>query len=211
MQAAAAAIVADVRAGGDGAVRAHTARLDRVHLPEDYAVPAGRCEARLAALSPELRAALETAAANIRAYHEREAAAPLARDARPGPVVGQEVVPLAAAGLYVPGGLADYPSSVLMTAIPAQVAGVGASWSARRRAPAAARPPASPPPAPCSASTDLYPIGGAQAVAAMAYGTASRAALRRDRRPRQRLRHRGQAPGDGRGGASTAWPARAKC
>ena len=73
---AAAAIVDDVRAHGDAAVRAQTARLDRVELTEDYAVPAEEMAARLAALSPELRAALQIAAANIRAYHEREAVAP---------------------------------------------------------------------------------------------------------------------------------------
>ena len=117
-----------------------------------------------------------------------------------GQVVGQEIVPLAVAGLYVPGGLADYPSSVLMTAIPAQVAGVErvVVCSPPRRGRRRGRR-ASPPPARCSASTTSYPIGGAQAVAALAFGTARRPALRRHRRPRQRLRHRGQAPGDGAG------------
>ena len=76
VQAAAAAIVADVRARGDEAVREQTARLDRVELAEDYAVPVEEMAARLAALSPGLRAALEIAAANIRAYHEHEAVAP---------------------------------------------------------------------------------------------------------------------------------------
>ena len=124
VRTAAAAIVADVRARGDAAVRAQTARLDTVELPEAYAVPAAELRARLEALSPVLRGALETAAANIRAYHECEALAPWRATLAQGQVVGQEIVPLAAAGLYVPGGLADYPSSVLMTAIPAQVAGV---------------------------------------------------------------------------------------
>jgi len=172
VQAAAAAIVADVRAGGDGAVRAHTARLDRVDLPEDYAVPAEEMRVRLAALTPELRAALETAAANIRAYHEREAVAPWRETLAQGQVVGQEVVPLAAAGLYVPGGLADYPSSVLMTAIPAQVAGVEqiVVCSPPRPGGGAAAGVA----AACAllGVERLYPIGGAQAVAAMALGTA---------------------------------------
>jgi histidinol dehydrogenase len=172
VQAAAAAIVADVRAGGDEAVRAHTARLDRVDLPEDYAVPASEMRARLAALSPGLRAALETAAANIRAYHEREAVAPWRETLAQGQVVGQEVVPLGAAGLYVPGGLADYPSSVLMTAIPAQVAGVEriVVCSPPRPGGGAAAGVA----AACAllGVERLYPVGGAQAVAAMALGTA---------------------------------------
>ncbi len=168
---AAAAIVADVRAAGDDAVRAHTARLDRVELPEHYAVPAAEMQSRLAALPPALRAALETAAANIRAYHEREAVAPWRETLAQGQVVGQEVVPLAAAGLYVPGGLADYPSSVLMTVVPAQVAGVEriVVCSPPRPGGGAAAGVA----AACAllGVEHLYPIGGAQAVAAMALGT----------------------------------------
>jgi histidinol dehydrogenase len=172
VQTAAAAIVADVRARGDAAVRAQTARLDRVELPEDYAVPAAELGARLEALSPELRGALEAAAANIRAYHEREAVAPWRETLAQGQIVGQEIVPLTAAGLYVPGGLADYPSSVLMTAIPAQVAGVGriVVCSPPRPGGGAAAGVA----AACALlGLDLlFPIGGAQAVAAMALGTA---------------------------------------
>jgi histidinol dehydrogenase len=172
VQAASAAIVADVRARGDDAVRAQTSRLDRVELAEDYAVPAEEMQARLDALPPSLRTALETAATNIRAYHEREAVAPWRATLAQGQVVGQEVVPLAAAGLYVPGGLADYPSSVLMTAIPAQVAGVGriVVCSPPRPGGGAAAGVA----AACALLGVglLYPIGGAQAVAAMALGTA---------------------------------------
>jgi histidinol dehydrogenase len=169
---AAAGIVADVRARGDQAVREQTARLDRVELAEDYAVPPAELRARLDALSPELRAALETAATNVRAFHEREAVAPWRETLAQGQVVGQEVVPLAAAGLYVPGGLADYPSSVLMTAIPAQVAGVGriVVCSPPRPGGGAAAGVA----AACAllGLELLFPIGGAQAVAAMALGTA---------------------------------------
>jgi histidinol dehydrogenase len=172
VRAAAEAIVADVRAGGDDAVRAHTARLDRVELADDYAVPAAEMQAALEALSPELRESLETAAANIRAYHEHEAVAPWRETLAQGQVVGQQVVPLAAAGLYVPGGLADYPSSVLMTAIPAQVAGVEhiVVCSPPRPGGGAAAGVA----AACAllGVERLYPIGGAQAVAAMALGTA---------------------------------------
>jgi histidinol dehydrogenase len=172
VQAAAATIVADVRGRGDAAVRDQTARLDRVELEDDYAVPAAELRARLEELSPELRAALETAAANIHAYHEREVVAPWRETLAQGQVVGQKVVPLAAAGLYVPGGLADYPSSVLMTAIPAQVAGVEriVVCSPPRPGGGAAAGVA----AACAllGIERLYPIGGAQAVAAMALGTA---------------------------------------
>jgi histidinol dehydrogenase len=168
-----AAIVEDVRARGDEGVRAYTARLDAVDLPSAYAVPAAELERRLAELAPELRAALELAAANVREYHRREAPAPWRATLPQGQVVGQEVVPLAVAGLYVPGGLANYPSSVLMTAIPAQVAGVGriVVCSPPRRDGGVAAGVA----AACRLLDvdDLYPIGGAQAVAAMAFGTAT--------------------------------------
>ena len=172
VRAAVAAIVDDVRARGDAAVRDQTARLDRVELEDDYVVPVEEMRSRLAALSPELRAALEVAAANIRSYHAREAVAPWRETLVQGQVVGQEVVPLAAAGLYVPGGLADYPSSVLMTVIPAQVAGVEriVVCSPPRPGGGAAAGVA----AACAllGVERLYPIGGAQAVAAMALGTA---------------------------------------
>lgn len=173
VRVAVAAIVEDVRARGDEAVRAHTARLDGVNLLGDYAVPAAEKERSLAELAPALREALDLAAANVREYHRREAPAPWRATLVQGQVVGQEVIPLAVAGLYVPGGLANYPSSVLMTAIPAQVAGVGriVVCSPPRRGGGAAPGVA----AACQllGVDDLYPIGGAQAVAAMAFGTAT--------------------------------------
>jgi len=119
VRAAVTAIVDDVRRRGDAAVRECSARLDGVRLPAGYGVPPAELRARLEALSPALRTALELAAENVRSYHEREAPGPWRETLGQGQVVGQEVVPLAVAGLYVPGGLADYPSSVLMTAIPA--------------------------------------------------------------------------------------------
>ena len=166
-----AAIVADVRARGDQAVRAHTARLDNVDLPSDYATGAADLRRALDETSAELRAALELAAANVRTYHEREMPRAWRETLPQGQVVGQEIVPLATAGLYVPGGLANYPSSVLMTAIPAQVAGVervvvcspprsGGGVAAGVAAAAA-----------LLGICDVLPIGGAQAVAAMAFGT----------------------------------------
>lgn len=168
-----AGIVGDVRRRGDAALRYHTERLDGVALPTEMAVPEAAMREALAGLAPELRAALETAAANIRAYHEREASHPWRETLAQGQVVGQEIIPLDVAGLYVPGGLANYPSSVLMTAIPAQVAGV------RRLVvcspPRAGGGVASGVAAACAllGITELFPLGGAQAVAAMAYGTES--------------------------------------
>lgn len=166
------AIVGDVRARGDEAVRAHTRRLDGVELPPLYTVPGDALRAALEGLPPRLRAALALAAANIRAYHEREAPRPWRERLAQGQIVGQEIVPLEAAGLYVPGGLADYPSSVLMTAIPAQVAGVQ-----RLVLCSPPRPDGSVATGVAAACAVLgvelvAPIGGAQAVAAMAFGTA---------------------------------------
>ncbi len=164
-------IIADVRERGDAAVRAQTSLLDRVELPPAYGVPPAELDARLGALTPGLRAALEVAAGNVRAYHEREAVASWRETLPEGQRVGQEILPLAVAGLYVPGGLADYPSSVLMTAVPAMVAGVGriVVCSPPRPDGGAAAGVA----AACAllGLRHLFPIGGAQAVAAMALGT----------------------------------------
>jgi histidinol dehydrogenase len=172
VSAAVQQIVGDVRAQGDAAVRAHTTRLDRVDLPVEYGLSAAALEAARAGLRPDLRAALDLAAANIRAYHEREAPKSWRERLAQGQVVGQNIVPLAVAGLYVPGGLADYPSSVLMTVIPAQVAGVGriVVCSPPRPDGGVAGGVA----AACAllGVKDVLPVGGAQAVAAMAFGTA---------------------------------------
>jgi len=170
--AAVTAILADVRERGDHAVREHTLRLDGVELPAAYAEPPARLRDALEAQTPVLREALGVATANIRSYHEREAPRAWRETLLQGQVVGQEIVPLAVAGLYVPGGLANYPSSVLMTAIPAQVAGAEqvVVCSPPRRGGGAASGVA----AACAllGVDDLFPIGGAQAVAAMAFGTA---------------------------------------
>jgi histidinol dehydrogenase len=172
VRAAVSDILADVRARGDVAVRAHSLRLDRVDLPDAYGVSTQVMADALAAMRPETRQALSLAAANLRAYHERENSAGGWRLTLPaGQVVGQEVVPLAVAGLYVPGGLADYPSSVLMTVVPAQVAGVG-----RVVVCSPPRPDGGVAPGVAAACAllgvgDLFPVGGAQAVAAMAIGT----------------------------------------
>ena len=172
LESTVAAIVGDVRAHGDDAVRAHVARLDGVDLPAEYAIPADELRRALDETPSGLRAALETAAANIRAYHEREMPHAWREKLPQGQVVGQEIVPLATAGLYVPGGLANYPSSVLMTAIPAQVAGVErvVVCSPPRRGGGVASGVAAA--AALLGVGDVLPIGGAQAVAAMAYGTA---------------------------------------
>jgi histidinol dehydrogenase len=171
VRAAVEEIVADVRSRGDAAVRDWSRRLDGVELGEEYAVQGDELVAALAATTPALRAALETAAANIRAYHACEAPSSWRQELAQGQVVGQEIVPVSAAGLYVPGGLADYPSSLLMTALPALVAGVE-----RLVVCSPPRPGGGVAPGVAAACALLgveraYPIGGAQAVAAMALGT----------------------------------------
>jgi histidinol dehydrogenase len=170
---AVAAILGDVRRRGDTALRRHTERLDGVILPSPIGVPEAARREALAALAPELRTALETAAANVRAYHEREAPTSWRETLAQGQVVGQEVIPLDVAGLYVPGGLANYPSSVLMTSIPARVAGVGRLVACSPPRPGGGV--ASGVAAACAllGVDDLFPVGGAQAVAAMAFGTES--------------------------------------
>jgi len=164
-------IIAEVRADGDAAVRRLTQELDHVELPPDYRVSMDALRAARDSLLTQLRGALELAAANIRAYHAREMARSWEVRLPQGQTVGQQVVPVEAAGLYVPGGLADYPSSVLMTAIPAQVAGVRriVLCSPPRRVGGVALGVSAA--AALLGLEHVYPIGGAQAVAAMAFGT----------------------------------------
>jgi histidinol dehydrogenase len=173
VDAAVAAILADVRARGDAAVIEMTARWDRLTLtPETLAVSAAEIDAAVAAVDPEDLAALRTAAERIRAYHDRQRPADAAWTDATGARLGWRWTPVASAGLYVPGGLASYPSSVLMNAIPARVAGVGrlvicAPAPEGRLNPlvlAAAR---------LVGADAVYRIGGAQAIGALAYGTAT--------------------------------------
>ena len=169
---AVAAIIADVRSRGDAAVIALTARFDRLALtPETLAFSPAEIAAEIAKVTPEDRAALELAAERIRAYHLRQMPEDASWQEPTGATLGWRWTPVSAAGLYVPGGLASYPSSVLMNAIPAKVAGV------ERLAVACPTPGGVVNPlvvlAAQLAGVDvIYRIGGAQAIAALAYGTA---------------------------------------
>ncbi len=165
-----AAIIADVRDRGEPALRDLTQRLDRHDLEQTgWQIDSATCAAAFDALDPDLRTALELAAARIRAYHEKQR--PLDSDDTDaaGVRLGARWTPVDAAGLYVPGGRAAYPSSLLMNAIPAKVAGV------KRLAMVT--------PTPDGAINDLvlaaahlagideiWRVGGAQGVAALAYG-----------------------------------------
>ncbi|MSU91100.1 histidinol dehydrogenase [Rhodobacteraceae bacterium 2CG4] len=171
VDAVVAGILADVAARGDAAVIELTERFDRLRLtPDTLAIPADEIDAAIAQVPPDERAALDLAAARIRAYHERQLPGGDSWTDASGATLGWRWTPVEAAGLYVPGGLASYPSSVLMNAIPARVAGVG------RLVICAPTPDGQVNPlvlyAARTAGVDtIYRIGGAQAVAALAFGT----------------------------------------
>ncbi len=172
-----AAILADVRVRGDAALLEYTQRFDGLAAPSVAAleITPAELQAALGAILPAQRDALEAAAARIRSFHARQLDACGRswhyRDAD-GTLLGQKVTPLDRVGIYVPGGKAAYPSSVLMNALPAQVAGVGeiimvvpAPGGERNAMVLAA--------ASIAGVSRVFTLGGAQAVAALAYGTAT--------------------------------------
>lgn len=171
VDAAVAAIIADVRARGDRAVIELTAKFDRLELtPATLAFSPEEIEAECAKVPEDEARALDLAAERIRAYHARQMPWNEQWTDEAGATLGWRWSPVAAAGLYVPGGLASYPSSVLMNAIPAQVAGV------ERLVICAPTPDGRVNPlvlyaARLAGVETVYRIGGAQAIAAMAYGT----------------------------------------
>ena len=170
--AAVQAILADVRARGDAAVREATAKFDKVEL-DDLRVPAADLDAALASIPPLLREALEAARGNILAFH-RDSVHEDSTYEKDGIVVRELRRPVDRAGLYVPGGRAEYPSTVLMTAIPARVAGVPEVVLCVPPNSATGKVPESTLAAAALAGVDeVYSIGGAQAIGAMAYGTES--------------------------------------
>ncbi|MCL4141693.1 UNVERIFIED_CONTAM: hypothetical protein GTU68_011253, partial [Idotea baltica] len=164
-------IIADVRARGDAAVLELTAKFDRLELDATgLRFSREEIEKYCAQVSPEDRAALELAADRIRAYHIRQMPEDAMWEDDVGATLGWRWTPVSAAGLYVPGGIATYPSSVLMNAVPAKVAGVG------RLAMVVPTPDGAVNPLVLMAARiagvdEIYRIGGAQAVAALAYGT----------------------------------------
>ena len=171
------AIIADVRERGDTVLAQLTERFDRYSLATeaDWRITADECAAAFEALDPTLRAALEMAAARIRAYHAAQM--PENRDYTDaeGVRLGARWLPVDAAGLYVPGGRAAYPSSMLMNAIPAKVAGV-ARLVVVTPTPGGPDGKAGANPLVLAAAhiagvDEIWRVGGAQAVAALAYGT----------------------------------------
>ena len=168
-----AAIIADVRARGDAALIDLTERFDRVRLaPETLRVTSAEIDVAVAAVPAALAEALEVAAGRIEAFHAAQLPSDLRMTDAAGLTLGMRWTPLDAVGLYVPGGKAAYPSSVLMNAIPARAAGVG------RIAMCVPTPDGTLAPLVLAAARragvdEIYRIGGAQAVAALAWGTAT--------------------------------------
>ncbi len=165
-------IIAQVRRDGDAALIALTQRFDRVDLSDGFRVSADEIAAARAAVPAETFAALEVAAARIEDYHRRQLPQDAFYEDGDGVGLGWRWTAVQAAGLYVPGGKAAYPSSLLMNAIPAKVAGV------ERRVMTVPTPDGEISPLVLAAAelagvTEIYRIGGAQAVAALAFGTKS--------------------------------------
>lgn len=167
-------IITKVREEGDAALFAYTAAFDKCELtPDTIRVTEAEIEEALSLIDPKLYEVMEQAAANIRDYHKKQVRNSWF-DAKPdGTILGQKITPIAKAGVYVPGGKAAYPSSVLMNVIPAKVAGVekvvmvtppGATGKVNPGTLAAAK---------VAGVDEIYKVGGAQAIAALAFGTES--------------------------------------
>lgn len=167
-----AAIIGRVRADGDAALCALARAFDGVDL-DALEVPVARCRAALDRLEAPLRAALERAAANIAAVHEAFRPQPAVVSPEPGVVVGRRPDPLGRVGIYAPGGRAAYPSSVLMGAVPARVAGVGELVLCSPPDPEGTPSEVVLAAAALAGVDRVFALGGAGAIAAMAYGTDS--------------------------------------
>ncbi|MBQ4047516.1 MAG: histidinol dehydrogenase [Clostridia bacterium] len=172
INAAVEPILAAVRAEGDAAVRRYTKQFDGIEL-DSFELAKSELDAALAAAPAELTNALERAAARIRAFHAKQLQNSWMTESADGTVLGQRVLPLERVGVYVPGGSAAYPSSVLMNIIPAKLAGVDEvivitppfkSERGRLAVLSAAK---------IAGADRVFTVGGAQAIAAVAYGTES--------------------------------------
>jgi histidinol dehydrogenase len=172
IEATVARILEDVKNRGDAAVLDYTRQFDRLTAPSVAALelPAPRLAEALEALPPDTRAALSTAAERVRAYHERQLLHSWTYREADGTLLGQQVTALDRVGLYVPGGKAAYPSSVLMNAIPAKVAGVGELIMVVPTPGGVVNELVLAAAAVCGVDR-VFTIGGAQAVGALAYGT----------------------------------------
>ena len=164
-------ILARVKAEGDEALRYYTERFDGVRL-QDFAVSEAELAEAEQQVAPDVIEALQEAAANIRDFHQRQIQQSWFTAQPSGTLLGQLIRPLRRVGLYVPGGLAAYPSSVLMTGVTAQVAGVKEIVMVSPPGRDGKLHPAILVAARIAGVTEIYKVGGAQAIGALAYGTA---------------------------------------
>ncbi|KRK73928.1 histidinol dehydrogenase [Lacticaseibacillus nasuensis] len=171
VEASVAAILTAVRTEGDAAIRRYEKQFDNADLT-DLRVPQSAIDDAYANAPQDLIAALELAKRNIISYHQKEKATGFVDTEQPGVMRGERITPLAAVGVYVPGGTAAYPSSILMNVLPAKIAGVARI--------ALVTPPQADglnqsvlTAAKIAGVTEVYQVGGAQAIAALAYGTES--------------------------------------
>ena len=166
------AIVQDVAQNGDAALRAYEKKFDRADLA-NLEVSPEEWDAAMAAVEPEFLQILQEAAANIRRYHEKQVRASYVVNEQPGVLLGQRILPIEKVGVYVPGGTAAYPSTVLMDTIPAKLAGCGQIVMVTPPAPDGSIRPAILAAARIAGVDRVFRLGGAQAIAALAYGTES--------------------------------------
>ena len=165
-------IIENVRQNGDKAVKEYCLKFDKADLDTLLVSPAEMDEAK-ALVEPEFYEILEKAAANIRLFHEKQKRNSFIINEQPGVVMGQKVIPMDKAGLYVPGGTAAYPSTVLMDAIPAKIAGVQEVVMVTPPNKEGKVNPYILAAAQVAGVDKIFKTGGAQAIAALAYGTQS--------------------------------------
>ena len=166
------AILADIEQRGDAAVREYTKRFDGVDL-DSFLVSPEEIDHAVDIVGPDFMAILEEAAANIRSYHERQVEQTWIDTFRPGVRLGAKFTPIQRVGVYVPGGTAAYPLTVLMDTIPAHVAGVPSIAVFTPPAKDGSVNPYILAAAHVAGATEIYKVGGAQGIAAAAYGTES--------------------------------------
>ncbi|MBO4459462.1 MAG: histidinol dehydrogenase [Clostridiales bacterium] len=165
-------IIDDIKKNGDSAVLKYTKKFDKADLtPETMKVSQAEIDAALTEVDPELLEILKKAAANIRSFHENQKEEGFMTEVGKGAFVGAVVRPISVAGIYVPGGTAPLPSTVLMDVIPASVAGVPRIVFCTPPRADGSIAPVILAAATIAGATEIYKVGGSQAVAAMAYGT----------------------------------------
>ena len=165
-------IIENVKLRGDGALREYSLKFDKADV-KDFRVLDGEIDEAVNSMPEEFVLILKEAAENIRAFHEKQKRASFIINDKDGVVLGQKIMPIEKVGLYVPGGTAAYPSTVLMNSIPAKIAGCSKIVMVSPPAANGKINPASLAAARIAGVDEIYKVGGAQAIAALAYGTES--------------------------------------